>query len=77
MKCEKDTHPLCGWVAKIIPKILQTWYNRRYNDERRIYGKPDEYLDTYKMDIEYQEKNDIALDKLSVKEYEDSFKCSK
>ena len=27
--------------------------------------------------IEEQEKHDIAVDKLSVKEYEDPFKCSK
>ncbi len=55
-KRETDNHPLCGWVTKVIPKNLLTWYNKTFKliatKGRRFYGKPDKQFGTYKMDVQ-------------------------
>ena len=61
-----------AWLMRTSKGIFYT--EDLVNFEERTNGLP--FL-TIKKYIEEQDKHDIALDKLSVKEYEDPFKGSK
>ena len=50
--------------------------NLKYKFGNRYFWAKGYYVSTVKKYIQEQEKHDIALDKLSVKEYEDPFRDS-